>query len=178
MKKTINYRLTGVEKQSLKIRKVSQKMLQEYAPDEIIALLDASPQRGRELNALAEFQSIPSLGINFAEELISQGYYSLEQLKGRSAVELFDAFEQHCGTWADPCVEDSYRLLVHYIENRDDTKRWWHLTRMHFAGVTRTKTQDLHYSYLVPDLWQTPWKNRQPAMNIPDLVHIRTNLFC
>ena len=128
MKKTINYQLTGTEKQCLKTKKVSQRMLQDYAPDEVAAMLDASTQRAKELKALAEFQSIPSLGINFAEELISQGYYSLEQLKGRSAVALFDAFERYCGTWADPCVEDSYRLLVHYIENRDDTKRWWDFT--------------------------------------------------
>jgi hypothetical protein len=128
MKKTINYRLTVAEKQVLKIKKVRQKQLQDYAPDEIASLLGASAQRTRELNALAEFQSIPSLGINFAEELISQGYYTLDQLKGKSAVELFDAFEQHTGAWADPCVEDSYRLLVHYIENRDETKRWWDFT--------------------------------------------------
>ena len=128
MKKTINYRLTGAEKQSLKTKKVNQKMLQDYAPDEIAALLNASPQRAKELQALAEFQNIPSLGINFAEELISQGYYSLEHLKGKSAVELFNAFERHCGAWADPCVEDSYRLLVHYIKNHDDTKRWWNFT--------------------------------------------------
>ena len=128
MKKTINYRLTTAEKQLLKAKKLSQKMLRDYAPDEIATLLEASPLRTKELNALAEFQSIPSLGINFAEELISQGYYSLEQLKGKPAVELFDAFEQYCGTWADPCVEDSYRLLVHYIETRDDSKRWWHFS--------------------------------------------------
>lgn len=128
MKKIINYRLTGQEKQILKIKKINKKMLQDHAPDEIAALLEASPQRAKELNAFYEFQSIPSLGINFAEELISQGYYSLEQLKGKSAVQLFDAFEQHIGAWADPCVEDSYRLLVHYIENRDDSKRWWNFT--------------------------------------------------
>ncbi|RYU91408.1 Pathogenicity locus [Mucilaginibacter terrigena] len=128
MKKAINYRLTEAEKQDLKASKVSQKMLQDLAPDEIAALLNASPGRAKELQALAEFQSIPSLGINFAEELISQGYFSLEQLKGRPAAELFDAYERHCGAWADPCVEDSYRLLVHYIENRDDTKRWWNFT--------------------------------------------------
>ncbi len=128
MKKTINYRLTSVEKQELKAKKISRKMLQDYAPDEVAALLNATPQRTKEIQALAEFQSIPSLGINFAEELISQGYYSLEQFKGRSAVELFDAFERHCGAWADPCVEDSYRLLAHYVENRDESKRWWHFT--------------------------------------------------
>lgn len=128
MKKTINYRLTDAEKQSLKTKKVNQKRLQDYAPDKIAALLNASPPRVKELQALAEFQNIPSLGINFAEELINQGYYSLEQPKGRSAVELFNAFERHCGAWADPCVEDSYRLLVHYIENHSDSKRWWNFT--------------------------------------------------
>ena len=128
MKKNINYRLTETEKQTLKAKKISQKMLQDHAPDEVAVLLNASPHRAKELQALAEFQSIPSLGINFAEELIGQGYYSLAQLKGKGAVELFDAFEKFCGTWADPCVEDSYRLLVHYVENGDDSKRWWHFT--------------------------------------------------
>lgn len=128
MKKIINYRLTEAEKKTLKTKKISQKLLQDYAPDEIGALLNASPQRAKALQALAEFQSIPSLGINFAEELIGQGYYSLEQLKGKAAVELFDAFERHCRAWADPCVEDSYRLLVHYIEHKDGSKRWWDFT--------------------------------------------------
>ncbi|WP_183580337.1 helix-hairpin-helix domain-containing protein [Mucilaginibacter sp. X5P1] len=128
MRKIINYRLTEAEKQSLKTKKVNQKMLPDYTPDEVASLLNASPQRAKELQALAEFQSIPSLGINFAEELINQDYYSLEQLKGKSAVELFNAFEHHFGVWADPCVEDSYRLLVHYIETPDDTKRWWDFT--------------------------------------------------
>jgi hypothetical protein len=59
--------LTTAEKQMLQTKKISQKLLQDYAPDEIAALLEASPGRAEELNALAEFQSIPSLGINFAE---------------------------------------------------------------------------------------------------------------
>lgn len=128
MKKNIDLELSAEEKLALKNQRISQKALQDYAPDEIAALLGASPDRAMELQALAEFQSIPSLGIGFAKELIAQGYYSLEQLKGKSAVQLFDAFEKHCGCWADPCVEDSYRLLVHYIGHRDDTKRWWDFT--------------------------------------------------
>lgn len=128
MKKNIDFELTAVEKQQLRERKVTLKALQDYAPDEIAAMLEASPERTRELAALAEFQSIPSLGIGFAKELIDQGYYALEQLKGKSAVELFDAYEKHCGCWADPCVEDSYRLLVHYMEHRDESKRWWNFT--------------------------------------------------
>ncbi|WP_345952931.1 helix-hairpin-helix domain-containing protein [Mucilaginibacter sp. PAMB04168] len=129
MKKNIELGLTAVEKQQLRERKISLKALRDYAPDEIASLLNASADRARELVALAEFQSIPSLGIGFAKELIDQGYFSLDQMKGKSAVELFDAYEKHCGCWADPCVEDSYRLLVHYIEHRDDTKHWWDFTK-------------------------------------------------
>jgi hypothetical protein len=129
MKKNIDFELTVVEKQKLREQKVSLKALRDYAPDEIAAMLNASPERTKELNALAEFQSIPSLGVGFAKELIAQGYYALEQLKGKSAVELFDAYEEHSGYWADPCVEDSYRLLVHYIEYRDESKRWWDFTK-------------------------------------------------
>jgi hypothetical protein len=125
----VTYELSREEKLLLKQQGVNQKMLREYAPDEIAAMLNASPERTRELAALAEFQNIPSLGIGFAKELIAQGYYSLEQLKGKGPVELFDAYEKHCGCWADPCVEDSYRLLVHYIEHKDKGKCWWDFTK-------------------------------------------------
>jgi hypothetical protein len=128
MKKNIDFALSAEEKQTLKQKKISQKALHDHAPDEIAVLLDASPLRSKELSALAAFQQIPSLGIGFAKELMGQGYYSLEQLKGKTATDLFDAFEKHCGCWADPCVEDSYRLLVHYIENHDESKRWWNFT--------------------------------------------------
>ena len=123
MKKNINLQLTNKEKAILKQQKIKISQLAGYAPDEIASILKASPQRAKEINALVEFQSIPSLGINFAMELISQGYYSLAQLAGNDPVELYNAYEKHCGAWADPCVEDSYRLLSHYIAHRDDSKR-------------------------------------------------------
>ena len=128
MKKAIKLELTADEKKLLKEKKISSKQLPNCAPNEIIALLQPLPERAREISALIEFQSIPSLGIGFARELMGQGYYSLEQLRGKDAVALFNAYEQHCGAWADPCVEDSYRLLVHYVEHRDNSKRWWDFT--------------------------------------------------
>ncbi|NEU07002.1 Pathogenicity locus [Flavihumibacter sp. R14] len=129
MKKTIQLDLTPAEKKTLKLKKVAIKDLVNYAPDELVQLVGAGGVRKKEIRALMEFQSIPSLGYNFARELIEQGYYSLEQLRGKDAVALFDAYEKHCNAWADPCVEDSYRLLVHFIEHRDESKRWWHFTR-------------------------------------------------
>lgn len=149
MKKKIDYDLSADEKEILKQQKVTQKMLQDFAPDEIAATLRASAGRARELAALAEFQSIPSLGIGFAKELIAQGYYSLNELKGKPAVELFDEFEKHCGCWADPCVEDSYRLLVHYIAHKDDNKRWWNFT-------AERKAYRAEHGF-PPDRPKTPW---------------------
>ena len=128
MKKNINLALTSQEKALLKTQKIRINQLPEYAPDEIASILKASAHRAKEIGALIEFQSIPSLGINFATELIGQGYYSLKQLEDKDPVELFNAFEKHCGAWADPCVEDSYRLLTHYIKHKDESKRWWHFT--------------------------------------------------
>ncbi|MFB0494124.1 hypothetical protein ABID99_000361 [Mucilaginibacter sp. OAE612] len=128
MKKSINLLLTAEEKAILRAQKTKIADLVTFAPDEVAMILNADAERAREINALIEFQSIPSLGINFATELIQQGYYSLEQLKGKDPVELFNAFERHVGAWADPCVEDSYRLLSHYIKHGDTGKSWWHFT--------------------------------------------------
>ncbi|UOE50416.1 helix-hairpin-helix domain-containing protein [Mucilaginibacter sp. SMC90] len=128
MKKSINLLLSAEEKAILRAQKTKIADLVSFAPDEIGMILNADTERAREINALIEFQSIPSLGINFATELIQQGYYSLEQLKGRDPVELFNAFERHVDAWADPCVEDSYRLLAHYIKHGDTGKSWWHFT--------------------------------------------------
>jgi hypothetical protein len=47
MKKNIDFELSGEEKQKLKVRRISQKMLRDYAPDEIAALLGASPERSK-----------------------------------------------------------------------------------------------------------------------------------
>ncbi len=128
MKKTINYRLTLAEKQILKTKKVSQKLLQDYAPDEIATLLEASPQRARELSALAEFQSIPSVGPKFARDLIDMGYYSLKQLKDKNGAELLNEHERFISAWTDPCVEDQFRLIVHHANNPNSKKQWWDFT--------------------------------------------------
>jgi hypothetical protein len=128
MKKSINLLLTADEKAILRAQKTKIADLISFAPDEIAMILNEDAERAKEINALIEFQSIPSLGINFATELIKQGFYSLKQLEGKDAVELFNAFERHVGAWADPCVEDSYRLLAHYIKYGNTGKSWWHFT--------------------------------------------------
>ena len=128
MKKAINLELTIAEKQLLKSKKILIKDLPGYAIDELIAILNPAPTRAKTLNALFEFQSIPSVGVKFAHDLMLLGYYNLAALKDQSGPDLLDRYEQKTGAWTDPCVEDQFWLVVHHANNPHSTKQWWHFT--------------------------------------------------
>ncbi|HWZ02457.1 MAG TPA: helix-hairpin-helix domain-containing protein [Mucilaginibacter sp.] len=126
--KTIKLNLTASEKQYLKQKGVQINRLAEYATDEISALLNTGKQRANELFALITFQSIPSVGPKFAYDLISLGYYSIDDLLDKDGPTLFDELERKQGFWTDPCVEDQFRLVVHYAKHRGSNKNWWDFT--------------------------------------------------
>lgn len=120
--------LTDFEKQNLKKSRVKIGEILSYSVDELEVLLDASSDRAREIFALAEFQTVPSIGIKFAEDLIFMGYYSLEELKDKNGATLIDEYEQKKGFQTDPCVEDQFRLAVNYANTKDLSKTWWDFT--------------------------------------------------
>ena len=120
--------LTPSEKQHLRRQKVAVSRLLEYAADELEVLLHTTPERAREIHALAEFQTIPSVGIRFAEDLVFMGYRTIRELKGKNPALLLDAYEQQKGYWTDPCVEDQFHLVVHYANTGDKSKKWWDFT--------------------------------------------------
>ncbi len=129
MKKlTIKLPLTDAEKQRLKHNKIKLSNTNDYAVDELEVILGVSFERAREIYALVEFQSIPSVGIRFAEDLVSLGYYSIDELKGKDGALLTNEFELLKGYWIDPCVEDQFRLVVYYANNKDSSKNWWDFT--------------------------------------------------
>ncbi len=97
-------------------------------PVKELVALGIPPQRAKVLHALAEFQIVSSVGIRFAEDLISLGYYSLKELKGKNGAKLVEAFERHKGYWIDPCVEDQFRLVVHVANTGDLSRSWWDFT--------------------------------------------------
>ncbi len=120
--------LTDPERASLRKNKVKIRQILDYAPDELEVLLGAEPERAKELYALAEFQTIPSVGIKFAEDLVFLGYYSISELKGKDGAELTNLYERKKGFWIDSCVEDQFRLVVHYANTGDTGKTWWNFT--------------------------------------------------
>lgn len=120
--------LTDVEKANLRKHKVRIAEIINCAPDELAILLNVPAQRAKEMYALAEFQTVPSIGIKFAEDLVFLGYYSLSELKDKDGAKLTDEYEQKKGYWIDPCVEDQFRLVVHFAQTKDVTKAWWDFT--------------------------------------------------
>ncbi len=127
-KSSLKLPLTDAEKQRLKHTKIKLSDITDYAVDELEVILGVSAERAREIYALVEFQSIPSVGIRFAEDLVSLGYYSIDELKGKDGALLTNEFELLKGYWIDPCVEDQFRLVVYYANTKDSSKNWWNFT--------------------------------------------------
>jgi len=127
-KPNIKLDLTPEEQKKLRANKIKYSGITEYLVDDLSALLNVPTTRAKEIYALAEFQSIPSIGVKFAYDLISLGYYSLDDLKDKDGAKMIEDLENLTGTWIDPCVEDQCRLVVDYANNRDNSKKWWDFT--------------------------------------------------
>ena len=126
--RTIKLKLTANEKAQLKKAGVKASRLGDYAVDELGALLNVSDDRAKAISGHLIFQSLPSVGPKFAQDLIDMGYYSLDQLKARDGADLLNEHERFVGYQTDPCVEDQFRLVVHYANNPGIAKQWWDFT--------------------------------------------------
>ena len=127
-KSNIKLPLTDIEKANLRKNKIKIANVLDFAPDELVILLNATAERAKEIYALAEFQTVPSIGIKFAEDLVFLGYYSLNELKNKDGAKLTDEYELKKGYWIDPCVEDQFRLVVNFANTNDTNKKWWDFT--------------------------------------------------
>jgi hypothetical protein len=127
-KTNIKLPLTVSEKANLRKNKIKIADILGFATDELEVLLNATSERAKEIYALAEFQTVPSVGIKFAEDLVFLGYYSLTELKNKNGAKLTDEYELKKGFWIDPCVEDQFRLVVNFANTHDTKKTWWDFT--------------------------------------------------
>jgi hypothetical protein len=127
-KTNIKLPLTEVEKINLRKSKIKIANIVDFATDELEVLLNSTPERAKEICALAEFQTVPSIGIKFAEDLVFLGYYSLKDLKDKDGAKLTDEYELKKGYRTDPCVEDQFRLVVNFANTHDTKKSWWDFT--------------------------------------------------
>lgn len=127
-KTAIKLPLTDFEKAILRRNRIKIADILVFATDELEVLLNSTTERAKEIHALAEFQTVPSVGIKFAEDLVFLGYYSLNELRKKDGAKLTDEYERKRGYWIDPCVEDQFRLIVHFANTKDTEIMWWHFT--------------------------------------------------
>ena len=142
--------ISSLEKRRLRQHKIKRGSIHRLSLSEIQELLCISKIRAMELSALSEFQSLPSIGIRFALDLIAMGYYSLKDLKGKDGAKLIDNYERQNGLRADPCVEDQFRLAVHFADHPGVHKNWWDFTAERKAfreknGYPRTRPKKAWY---------------------------------
>src|SRR6266567_463644 len=117
--------ILGSEKKKLRACGIKLKEIHHHSIRELRSILDVSEIRAMELRALSEFQSIPSIGKRFAEDLMQLGFYSLKELRSQDPAKLLNKLELQIGAWIDPCVEDQFRLVVHYANHPDSVRNWW-----------------------------------------------------
>lgn len=127
-KKNIKLPVTDSERKNLRKHKVKISEIINYSLDELEMILEVGTYRAKELRALAEFQTIPSIGIKFAEDLVFLGFFSIDELKDKDGAELMDLYELKKGFWIDSCVEDQFRLVVYFAKTGDYSKNWWDFT--------------------------------------------------
>ena len=121
--------VTPAEVKKLRELKIKKSEIHLHKVEVLQKLLDTSKIRAMELFALSEFQSIPSIGIRFAHDLIGMGYYTLHDLKRKDGAKLTDQYELQKGVWVDPCVEDQFRLVVHFANHPNSKLNWWNFTQ-------------------------------------------------
>lgn len=132
--------LTTNEKKNLRKNKSKIADIPNFSINELGTILEVPPHRAKEIHALAIFQQIPSIGIKFAEDLVFMGYFSLMELVNKDGAKLVEEYEELKGYWIDSCVEDQFRLAVHYAKTKDESKKWWDFTKIR-------KTYRLEHGY-------------------------------
>ena len=120
--------LTDAERAQLRLCHIR---LRDIAGMDVMGLsdvLECLPERAKSLRALAEFQTIPSIGPKAAQWVVDLGYFSLDEIRHETGANLLNRLEQRYGYWLDPCVEDTLRCIVHHANTPGSDKSWFAFT--------------------------------------------------
>jgi hypothetical protein len=78
---------------------------------------------------LKEFQTLPSVGKAGALDLWNMGFRSIEELKGKNPMELYEKLCHITGLRHDICVLYSFRCMVYFVTEKDhenEKLKWWY----------------------------------------------------
>jgi hypothetical protein len=79
---------------------------------------------------LKELMQIPGVGKSIAQDLVNIGITSIEQLKGKDPVAIYDASNNYAGQIQDRCLLYVFRCAVYYAETPEQKRepeklKWW-----------------------------------------------------
>lgn len=80
------------------------------------------------MELLKDFQIIPGIGPNIAQDLVDLGYKSVEELRGENPRKMYRDLMSLRGTHIDRCVLYVFRCSVYYASNRQHNPallKWW-----------------------------------------------------
>jgi hypothetical protein len=145
--------LTPEERINLRKSKVKLKEIASMDISHLSFSLKSNIERAKYLHALAQFQSIPSIGPKVSQWVTDLGYYSLDDIKNEDGAELTNRLEEHFGYWKDPCVEDCLRCIVHHANEPSSKKNWWD-----FTNVRKKYREKYGYPITRPTI---PWYDKK-----------------
>ncbi|WFA06519.1 helix-hairpin-helix domain-containing protein [Bacillus sp. HSf4] len=145
--------LTDKERSGLRAAKFKVKDTAEMEVKSLAQALGSTMARAKYIKALAQFQTVPSIGPKIAQEVIDLGFYSLADIKDETGADLIIRLEKRKGYWEDPCAEDALRCIVYYANNPGSGKSWWDFTE-------ERKRYREQYGYPA-DRPSTPWYEKK-----------------
>lgn len=78
---------------------------------------------------LKELQKLPNVGPATAGDLVLLGVRGVDDLRTRSADDLYEELCIKTGQRQDPCVWDTFASIVHFAQT-GERKKWWDFTEI------------------------------------------------
>ena len=78
---------------------------------------------------LKQFQSLPSIGKAGSLDLWNMGFRSIDELKGKNPMELYEKLCYITKLKHDICVLYSFRCMVYFVNEKEHEKEklnWWY----------------------------------------------------
>jgi hypothetical protein len=114
------------------------------APEDLAERTGVALERCRMFAALAQFQSLRSVGPSLAEDIYNLGFRSCASLAEADPAMMYSSLCRQVGARVDPCVEDVFRCAVAQARDPslpDEAQNWWYWTHYRGTSVTAAKCE-------------------------------------
>lgn len=77
---------------------------------------------------LREFRKIPGVGKSIAQDILSLGYRSVQELRDQDPEEMYQRLCKYQGTHIDRCMLYVFRCAVYFASNEEhdpELLKWW-----------------------------------------------------